>query len=175
MFTYRPKGNKIYHYSICSFKGMNLREARKEYIKMRNKLGRMLVNVFDETEGSKYCLKFKDVITKEDEDIIMNLLGRHGEGITKKQEVYFLENCIKSRVINTKSNFKKRKITIRLEEVFLYTLALTENTDNFTTAIREAIAKYISENDLIGILEKTHNLLNTSEVNSVDEFKELYK
>ena len=30
--------NKIYHYSICSFKGMNLREARKEYIKMRNKL-----------------------------------------------------------------------------------------------------------------------------------------
>ena len=37
------------------------------------------------------------------------------------------------------------------------------------------LRKYISENDLIGILEKTHNLLNTSEVNSVDEFKELYK
>ena len=36
MYTYRPKGNKIYHYSICSFKGMNLREARKEYIKMKN-------------------------------------------------------------------------------------------------------------------------------------------
>ena len=35
--------------------------------------------------------------------------------------------------------------------------------------------KKIAENDLIGILEKTHNLLNTSEVNSVDEFKELYK
>ena len=38
----------------------------------------------------------------------------------------------------------------------------------------ESINK-ITENDLIGILEKTHNLLNTSEVNSVDEFKELYK
>ena len=43
------------------------------------------------------------------------------------------------------------------------------------TAIREAIAKYISDNNLIGILEKTHKLLNSSEINSVDEFKELYK
>ena len=154
---------------------MDLHEARKEYIKIRNKLGRMLVNVFDEADGSKYCLKFKDIMTAEDKDILLNLLGRYGEGITKKQEEYFLENCTKTRIINTKSNFKKRKITIRLEEVFLYTLALTENTDNFTTAIRETIAKYIAENDMIGILEKTHKLLNSSEINSVDEFKELYK
>jgi hypothetical protein len=175
MFTYRPRGNKIYHYSICEFKGMNVETARKEYIKTRNKLGRMYVNLFDEVDGSKYCLKFKDIMTSEDKDILLNLLGRHGEGITKKQETYFLENCTKNHVINTKSNFKKRKITLRLEEVFLYTLALTENTDNFTTAIREAIAKYISDNNLIGILEKTHKLLNSSEINSIDEFKELYK
>ena len=30
MYTYRPKGNKIYHYSICSFKGIEFEGIRKQ-------------------------------------------------------------------------------------------------------------------------------------------------
>ena len=175
MFDYKPRGNKIFYYSICSLKGLNIEKARKEYIILRNKHNRMYVDIFSEETGSSYCKKFNAILKQEDKDIIHELVWRFGNELTKKQEQYLIKESDNRLKIKTKNDFKKRKTTLRIEEDFLYTLLIAENTDNFSNAIREAIAKYIVDNGFIDVLEKVSKILaRNDDINSVNDFLKLY-
>ncbi len=175
MFQYKPKGNNLYSYVICDFKGMNMIKAKKETNKKKYEVGRQRIDVFSEIEGVKYCRKFSDTFSNEDKNILDDLLFNFGSGLNKKQEKYLIENSNSQIVIKTKNVLPKKKTTLRLEEAFLFTLLVTENTDSFAHAIREAITKYIVDNNFIKTLERVNNVLETHEISSVDEFFTFYK
>lgn len=175
MFDYKPKGNKIFYYSICSLKGLNIERARKEYLKLRDKHNRMYVDIFSEITGSSYCKKFNETLSQEDKDIVHELVWRFGNELTKKQEQYLIEVSDNKLRIKTKNDLKKRKTTLRIEEDFVYTLLVSENTDSFSEAIREAVAKYIVDNGLIPTLEKVSKILaRNDDIKSVNDFLKLY-
>ena len=174
-FNYRPKGNNIYSYDICDFKGMNMIKARKEANKKKYELGRPRIDVFSESEGVKYCQGFSDLFTKEDKDIVLELLWNLGAGLNKKQEQYLIENSNAQEIIKTKNTLPKRKTTLRLEEAFLYTLLITENTDSFAHAVREAVAKYLVDRGYIKVLERVNGILEKNKVTGVEDFFTLYK
>ena len=172
MFQFRPKGNSLFSYDICDFKGMNLQKAKKEYISKRNEIGKMYVDMF--VESSKYFSEFKDVFTEEDKEIVHELLWRFGDGLNKKQEKYLIENSNARIIIKTKNNLKKRQTSLRLEEAFLFTLLITENTDDITHALREAIAKYIIDNNYMKVLEKVSRITESGNIKTVDDFLRSY-
>lgn len=68
----------------------------------------------------------------------------------------------------------KKHITARIEEDFIYTLLIANDTNNFTEILRKIITDYILENNLVKLLEKINKLLCSNDIKNIDDLLKIY-
>ena len=171
MILYRSKNSNIVSFKIIEFKGMNLKSAKKTYNTLKYEKGRQYFDLFSERFFSSYSDKF----TKEDKEILSDLLMNFGINITKTQEKYIIANSIYDTEIKNLENMNKKLTTIRIEEAFIYTLLIANDTNNFTEILRKIITDYILENNLVKLLEKINKLLcSNNNIKNIDDLLKIY-
>ncbi len=170
MIIYRSKANNIISYKIYEFKGMNLKNARKTYNTLKYEKGRQYFDLFSE----RFFEKYNETFTKEDKNILTELLMNFGVGITKTQEKYIIENSIHDIKLKDIEGMNKKHITARIEEDFIYTLLIANDTNNLTEVLRNIITDHIVENNLVKLLEKVNKILKTNEIKDINDLMKVY-
>ena len=68
----------------------------------------------------------------------------------------------------------KKHITARIEEDFIYTLLIANDTNNLTEVLRNIITDHIVENNLVKLLEKVNKILKTNEIKDINDLMKVY-